>query len=256
MRRLANYIRAACARRNALNGSLFQAKSPLVGADGVSVIRSSNFFTRLQPEEGVLSLALAGRHFAYVPVALAIREYRLMAYGSARSPSTVRNEQDERVGTSRMSGLVSWAAGEVGSKLVSAEQALAAIRPGSRIFLGTGCAAPRKLLATLEAMSPGPADLEFVSFVTTSALPEGGGASTTRYRHRTFFVGSDVRRPAPSGSSTTCRSASRRCRNYWRPADCRSMLPCSRSRRPTLAASSASASPSTSRLRCSPSRGR
>ena len=69
-----------------------------------------------------------------------------------------------------MSGSVSQGAADVGSKLVSAEQALAAIRPGSRIFLGTGCAAPRKLLATLEAMSPGPADLEFVSFVTTLAL--------------------------------------------------------------------------------------
>jgi GNAT superfamily N-acetyltransferase len=75
-----------------------------------------------------------------------------------------------------MSRSVSQGAAEVGSKLVSAEQALAVIRPGSRIFLGTGCAAPRKLLATLEAMSPGPADLEFVSFVTTSAAPEWQGA--------------------------------------------------------------------------------
>ena len=57
----------------------------------------------------------------------------------------------------------------------------------------TGCAAPRKLLATLEAMSPGPADLEFVSFVTTSAVPEEAGVAHTRYRHRTFFVGSDLR---------------------------------------------------------------
>jgi acyl-CoA hydrolase/RimJ/RimL family protein N-acetyltransferase len=82
-------------------------------------------------------------------------------------------------------------------KFVSAEQALAAIAPGSRIFLGTGCAAPRTLLATLEAMTPGPADLEFISFVTT--LREGGGDLTTRYRHRTFFVGSDVRGMAASG---------------------------------------------------------
>jgi acyl-CoA hydrolase/RimJ/RimL family protein N-acetyltransferase len=81
----------------------------------------------------------------------------------------------------------------VGSKLMSAEQALAAIRPGSRVFLGTGCAAPRGLLATLEAMTPGPADLEFVSFVTTSCLPVKDGVPTTRHRHRTFFVGSDVR---------------------------------------------------------------
>src|SRR5918997_2599699 len=81
----------------------------------------------------------------------------------------------------------------VSSKFMSAEQALAAIRPGSRIFLGTGCAAPQGLLAKLEGMVPGPADLEFVSFITTSCLPAEGGVTTTRYRHRTFFVGSDVR---------------------------------------------------------------
>jgi hypothetical protein len=64
------------------------------------------------------------------------------------------------------------ATSDLGPKLVRAEQALTAIPPGSRVYLGTGCAAPRKLLATLEAMSPGPADLEFVSFVTTSAVPK------------------------------------------------------------------------------------
>ena len=85
------------------------------------------------------------------------------------------------------------------SKLVSLEQALATIRPGSRIYLGTGCAAPRSLLAGLEGMQPGPPDLEFVSFVTTSALPMKTGASQTRYRHRTFFVGSDVQSLAESG---------------------------------------------------------
>jgi acyl-CoA hydrolase/RimJ/RimL family protein N-acetyltransferase len=85
------------------------------------------------------------------------------------------------------------------SKLVSLEQALSTIRPGSRIYLGTGCAAPRNLLAGLEAMEPGPPDLEFVSFVTTSALPLKAGASQTRYRHRTFFVGSDVQSLAGSG---------------------------------------------------------
>ena len=88
---------------------------------------------------------------------------------------------------------------DLGPKLVRAEQALTAIPPGSRIYLGTGCAAPRKLLATLEAMSPGPADLEFVSFVTTSAVSEEASVARTRYRHRTFFVGSDLRGLARSG---------------------------------------------------------
>jgi acyl-CoA hydrolase/RimJ/RimL family protein N-acetyltransferase len=48
-------------------------------------------------------------------------------------------------------------------------------------------------------MDPGPADLEFVSFVTTSALPQIEGASRTHYRHRAFFVGSEMRDLAGSG---------------------------------------------------------
>jgi acyl-CoA hydrolase len=88
---------------------------------------------------------------------------------------------------------------DLGPKLGSAERALAAIRAGSRIYIGTGCAAPRALLARLEAMEPGPADLEFVSFLTTSALPQVGGSPRTRYRHRAFFVGSEVRGLAGSG---------------------------------------------------------
>ena len=88
---------------------------------------------------------------------------------------------------------------DLGAKLVRLEQALASIRPGNRIYLGTGCAAPRSLLAGLEAMQPGPPDLELVSFVTTSALPTEAGAPRTRYRHRAFFVGSDVRSLAGSG---------------------------------------------------------
>jgi acyl-CoA hydrolase len=88
---------------------------------------------------------------------------------------------------------------DIGSKLVSAERAVSAIRAGSRIYIGTGCAAPHSLLAALEAMNPGPADLEFVSFVTTSALPLIEGASKTHYRHRSFFVGSEMRSLAASG---------------------------------------------------------
>ena len=88
---------------------------------------------------------------------------------------------------------------DLGPKVVSAERAVAAIPAGSRIYVGTGCAAPRSLLAALEAMVPGPPDLEFVSFVTTSALPQVGGACHTRYRHRAFFAGSEVRDLAVSG---------------------------------------------------------
>ena len=88
---------------------------------------------------------------------------------------------------------------DLSSKFVSAERALAAIRAGSRVYIGTGCAAPRTLLTRLEAMDPAPADLEFVNFLTTSALPQVEGASRTHYRHRAFFVGSEMRGLAGSG---------------------------------------------------------
>ena len=54
-------------------------------------------------------------------------------------------------------------------------------------------------MAALESRSPSPADLEFVSFLTTSAVLEGAQATSIRYRHRTFFVGSDVRALSASG---------------------------------------------------------
>jgi acyl-CoA hydrolase len=88
---------------------------------------------------------------------------------------------------------------DLGPKFVSAERALSAIRAGSRVYIGTGCGAPHSLLAHLEAINPGPADLEFVSFVTTSALPQVEGTSHTHYRHRAFFVGSEMRGLARSG---------------------------------------------------------
>src|SRR5215468_2572759 len=81
---------------------------------------------------------------------------------------------------------------DLGPKLVSVERALSAIRAGSRVYIGTGCAAPRTLLAQLEAMNPAPADLEFVSFVTTSALPQVEGLPPTRYRQGVFLFGRNL----------------------------------------------------------------
>src|SRR5499425_1531419 len=88
---------------------------------------------------------------------------------------------------------------DMGPKLTSVQRAVSPIRAGSRIYIGTGCAAPRSLLAALETMQPRQADLEFVSFLTSSALPQVGGASRTHYGHRVFFVGSEMRGLAASG---------------------------------------------------------
>ena len=46
-------------------------------------------------------------------------------------------------------------AADPGSKLMSAERALAAIKPGSRVYLGTGCAAPQRLHRQARGDGPG-----------------------------------------------------------------------------------------------------
>ncbi len=88
------------------------------------------------------------------------------------------------------------AAEAAGPPLLTAGDAVRRIRPGSRIWLGSACATPLGLLAALEAMPNPPADIELVSFL--ASMP-GGGLPRTRFRHRVFFVGSDLRQAVADG---------------------------------------------------------
>ena len=60
--------------------------------------------------------------------------------------------------------------------------------------MGTACATPRTLVKALEELPLAPADVELIHFFTDGAIPhDESGKPLTKYRHRTFFVGSDVR---------------------------------------------------------------
>jgi len=79
-------------------------------------------------------------------------------------------------------------------RVCSAAQAVAGIRHGDHVFVGTACATPRKLVAALEALESPPADIELLHFFTDHAVPhDAQGVPTTRFRHRSFFVGADMR---------------------------------------------------------------
>ncbi len=79
-------------------------------------------------------------------------------------------------------------------KITTANAAVEHIRSGSHVFVGTACATPRALVAALEALKFPPADVELLHFLTDHAVPHGvEGRATTRFRHRTFFVGNDIR---------------------------------------------------------------
>ena len=85
-------------------------------------------------------------------------------------------------------------------KLLSAQRAVALIRNGEHVFVGTGCAAPGTLLGALENLKVRPADVELLHFLTVKAFAhDAQGQCTTHYRHRTFFVSTDMRAALKQG---------------------------------------------------------
>lgn len=80
---------------------------------------------------------------------------------------------------------------------MSAVDAVAAVRPGDRVFVGSACATPRGLVEALEQRADRCAGVTLVHFLTDRV-----GLSDpprTHFRHRVFYVGRDVRDLLPSG---------------------------------------------------------
>ncbi|OYU42787.1 MAG: 4-hydroxybutyrate CoA-transferase, partial [Burkholderiales bacterium PBB4] len=86
-------------------------------------------------------------------------------------------------------------------RITTAEVAVGALANGAHVFVGTGCASPLTLLLALDAMAAPPADLELLHFLTIKAFARQGSAALVKspYRHRTFFVSTDMREPMKQG---------------------------------------------------------
>src|SRR3954453_23359728 len=78
--------------------------------------------------------------------------------------------------------------GSRSDRMVSPETTVRSIRSGERVFVGTGCGEPRGLLRALEALHPGPDDIELVSVFPIGSFGPGP-MSARRHRNR-VFVGS------------------------------------------------------------------
>jgi acyl-CoA hydrolase len=76
------------------------------------------------------------------------------------------------------------------SREVSAAEAVAVVRPGDHVFVGTACATPRILVEALEQAEPPVPGVTLVHFLTDRVT---AGVASTKYRHRVFYVGPDVR---------------------------------------------------------------
>lgn len=89
--------------------------------------------------------------------------------------------------------------GVYSNKVCTADKAVTTVQSGSHVFVGTACATPRLLLGALEALSTPPRDVTILSFLTDAALPLSEGKTITNYKHKCFFVGTEMRNAIQQG---------------------------------------------------------
>jgi acyl-CoA hydrolase/GNAT superfamily N-acetyltransferase len=85
-------------------------------------------------------------------------------------------------------------------RTVDARKALASVRRGSRVFVGSGCAEPVLLVSAL-AEREDVADVEVLHIMTIGEAPYARAAQTGRFRHNAFFIGSNVREAVAAGQA-------------------------------------------------------
>ena len=82
---------------------------------------------------------------------------------------------------------------------VSAAQALAQVRSGQHVFVGSGCAEPEGLVAALVARAPELRDVEVLHLLTAGTAPYADPALQESFRHNAFFIGPNVRAAVRAG---------------------------------------------------------
>jgi acyl-CoA hydrolase/GNAT superfamily N-acetyltransferase len=86
------------------------------------------------------------------------------------------------------------------ARTVSAEQALAGVKRGSRVFVGSGCAEPVLLVQAL-ADRTDVADVEVLHIMTVGHAPYAQATQAGRFRHNAFFIGANVREAVSCGAA-------------------------------------------------------
>ena len=89
----------------------------------------------------------------------------------------------------------------LGDKITTPEEALSSVSSGARIYVGTASATPRVLVQTLENMGSKLTDVHLYHFLVDGAIPRVDGHPHTKFHHKVFFVGSDVREVIKQGKA-------------------------------------------------------
>ncbi len=78
-------------------------------------------------------------------------------------------------------------------QLTTPQEAVSRIRPGQRVFIGTGCAQPQELVRALVGRSNDLEDIEIVHLLTTGDAPYAHKELAHKFRVNSFFIGENVR---------------------------------------------------------------
>ena len=84
-------------------------------------------------------------------------------------------------------------------KWMTATEALAPLKSGTRVFVGSGCAAPQKLVSALAARGPALRDVEIIHLLTWAEAPYATRELLDCFRHNAFFIGPNVRAAVNEG---------------------------------------------------------
>lgn len=76
---------------------------------------------------------------------------------------------------------------------MTAEEALTHLRSGMRVFIGSGCAAPQKLVTALAERGRDLYDIEIIHILTFGRAEYARRELLANFRHNAFFIGPNVR---------------------------------------------------------------
>lgn len=78
-------------------------------------------------------------------------------------------------------------------KLLPAKAAIAHIKPGNRVFVGSACGEPQELVRALTDSGSGAEDTEVLNVLTMGVAPYTDPRYSSRFRANAFFIGNSVR---------------------------------------------------------------
>ncbi|MFM8411727.1 MAG: acetyl-CoA hydrolase/transferase family protein, partial [Alphaproteobacteria bacterium] len=89
---------------------------------------------------------------------------------------------------------------EARRRTTSATEAVKLVRSGDHVFIGSGCAEPQTLVATLSAR-PDENDVEILHILTLGVAPYADPRFPGRFRHNALFIGANVREAVQAGNA-------------------------------------------------------